>query len=183
MAANSQAGATISQVAKEEGDNSKGSTAAQMQSNLTRERNAANATSTIASKMTTDPSSISPSDARTLQSKTTKAQGGAQPEPGSLASQAASLASANEAGTTASGGQEDTVPLTSAEQSQLDREANFEKQAAQVKGKLDADPAGLSKQEADAMHSREQRAFGGTEKGGLASQAQSQVAENEGVKK
>lgn len=158
-----------------------------MQSNLTRERNAANATDTIASKMTTDPGSLSSSDARTLQSKTTKAQGGAQPEPGSLASQAASLASANEAGTTArapaAGVYEDTVPLTSAEQSQLDREANFEKQAAQVQRKLDSDPAGLSKQEADAMHSREQRAFGGTEKGGLASQAQSQVAENEGVKK
>ena len=155
-----------------------------MQSNLTRERNAANATSTVASKMTTDPSSVSSSDARTLQSKTTKAQGGAQPEPGSLASQAASLASANEAGTTARAPvHEDTVPLTSAEQSQLDREANFEKQAAQVKEKLDTDPAGLSKQEADAMHSREQKAFGTTEKGGLASQAQSQVAENEGVKK
>ena len=154
-----------------------------MQSTLTRERNAATATSTIASRITTDPSSLSSSDARTLQSKTSKAQDGAQPAPGSLASQAASLASANEAGTTAAGGHEDSVPLTPAEQSQLDREANFEEQAAKVKGKLETDPAGLSKREADAMHSREQKLFGNTEKGGLASQAQSQVAENEGVKK
>lgn len=159
-----------------------------MQSNLTRERNAANVADNVASKMAADPASVSPDDARKLQSETSKAQGGAQPEPGSLASQAASLASANEAGTTprapAAGAAQDTaVPLTSAEQSQLDREANFEQQAAQVKSKLDTDPAGVSKQEADAMHSREQKAFGATEKGGLASQAQSQVAENEGVKK
>ena len=40
-------------------------------------------------------------------------------------------------------------------------------------------PEKVTKEEADLAHSREQRAFGGTSKGGVASQAQSLASENE----
>ena len=40
-------------------------------------------------------------------------------------------------------------------------------------------PSQVTKEEADLLHSREQRAFGETSKGGIASQAQSMAAENE----
>ena len=40
-------------------------------------------------------------------------------------------------------------------------------------------PETVTKEEADLLHSREQRAFGETSKGGIASQAQSMAAENE----
>lgn len=40
-------------------------------------------------------------------------------------------------------------------------------------------PQSVTKEEADLAHSREQRAFGATHKGGLASQAQSQANANE----
>lgn len=45
--------------------------------------------------------------------------------------------------------------------------------------KMANDPEHVTKEEADLLHSREQRAFGNTSKGGVASQAQSMVAENE----
>lgn len=41
------------------------------------------------------------------------------------------------------------------------------------------EPARVTKEEADLLHSRETRAFGATSKGGIASQAQSLAAENE----
>jgi hypothetical protein len=40
-------------------------------------------------------------------------------------------------------------------------------------------PESVTKEEADLLHSREQRAFGETSKGGIASKAQSMAAENE----
>lgn len=41
------------------------------------------------------------------------------------------------------------------------------------------DPEHVTKREGDLLHSREQRAFGETTKGGIASQAQSVAAENQ----
>ena len=70
--------------------------------------------------------------------------------------------------------------LTPQEQSQSDREANYADHADRVAKKLETDRETLTKDEADKMHSREQKAFGTTEKGGLASQAQKLVAEKEG---
>lgn len=71
------------------------------------------------------------------------------------------------------------APIDPAVQSQIDRQANFEEAANKIGGKLASDPGNITKEEADTMHRREQRAFGQTEKGGLASQTQHQVAENE----
>ena len=45
------------------------------------------------------------------------------------------------------------------------------------------DPASVTKEDGDLLHSREQRAHGRTEKGGIASQAQRLAAENEGATK
>ena len=73
--------------------------------------------------------------------------------------------------------------LTPAQQSELDRKANFAEQADKVASKLETEPGSVTKEDGDKMHSREQKAFGQTEKGGLASQAQKQAAENEGVTK
>ncbi|KAL9636525.1 MAG: hypothetical protein Q9164_002767, partial [Protoblastenia rupestris] len=73
--------------------------------------------------------------------------------------------------------------LTTAQQSELDRKANFAEQADKVASKLETEPGSVTKEDGDKMHSREQKAFGQTEKGGLASQAQKQAAENEGVTK
>jgi len=61
----------------------------------------------------------------------------------------------------------------------MDREANFQQAADQVASKLSTNPASVTKEEADMLHSREQRAHGHTEKGGIASQAQQTVAQNE----
>ncbi len=58
-------------------------------------------------------------------------------------------------------------------QSQLDRQENYESAAEAVKQKLEQDPQAVTKEDGDLMHSRETKAFGTTEKGGLASQAQS----------
>ncbi|KAL9099827.1 MAG: hypothetical protein Q9163_004730, partial [Psora crenata] len=181
----SAAGQTISEVTKEEG-----STAAEMQSTLAKQNNLAEAGRTISSKIATDPSSITSEDASLMQSRESRAQGGRQPAKGSLASQAQSLASANETGATAHAAMDASSSsltggtrggLTAAEQSQVDREANYVDQADRVATKLETDPASVSKEDADKMHSREQRVFGTTGKGGLASKAQKQVAGNTGA--
>jgi len=64
-------------------------------------------------------------------------------------------------------------------QSQLDRQENYESAAEAVKQKLEQDPQAVTKENGNLMHSRETKAFGTTEKGGLASQAQSQASKNE----
>ena len=93
-------------------------------------------------------------------------------------------ATANEQGTAAqangapSGAADDN--LTSAEQSQLHREANYNDAAEKVGTKLATEPENVTKEDGDLVHSRETRAFGATEKGGVASQAQSQAAKNAG---
>ena len=72
--------------------------------------------------------------------------------------------------------------LAPAEQSQLDREANFAEAADKVGAKMANDPGSVTKEDGDLLHSRETKAHGITEKGGIASQAQSQAAANEGNK-
>lgn len=73
-----------------------------------------------------------------------------------------------------------TQPLTSEQQSQLTKERNFQQEAQKVGDKLANAPESVTPQEADTLHSREHRAHGATEKGGIASQAQAQAAENTG---
>ena len=155
-----------------------GSTAAQMQSEVTKQRNLENVASDVLDKLENAPEAVTKEDASLLHSRESRAMGGQQPLRGSLASQAQSVAAANEKGDTV----QTNTPLNPAEQSRLDREANYMQQADKVGSKLATNPESVTKEDADKMHSRENRAFGATESGGIASQAQSQVAENTGAK-
>lgn len=101
--------------------------------------------------------------------------GQAQPPKDSISADAQRLASANERGVPAS-----TGPLSPEEQSHLTKEKNFQQAAAEVGSKMATNPASVTKEDGDLLHSREQRAHGTTDKGGIASQAQSLAAENEG---
>lgn len=69
--------------------------------------------------------------------------------------------------------------MDSATQSAVDRVENFEKAAENVAPKMANNPEHVTKGDASLLHSREQRAFGETSKGGIASQAQSMASENE----
>ena len=126
-----------------------------------------------------------------LHSRKTRAAGGQQPLRGDLASTAQSLAAANERGdkaqaaatSTGSAPGNVTINLSSAEQSQLDKEANHVQAADKVVSKMANEPGSVTKEDGDLLHSRETRAFGATEKGGIASKAQSLASENAGDKK
>ncbi|KAI4102641.1 MAG: hypothetical protein L6R37_004297 [Teloschistes peruensis] len=182
MAGNqSEAGRIISEAAQAEGapgGPAKGSQSAQMQSELTRQRNfqrnfekiAAN----VASKLVDAPDSITKEDAQAIHRAETRTSGGQRPQSGNLSSQVQHQASVNQGATSTSN---TSASLDSTTQSQLDRQANFEDVAAKVGDKLASAPESISKEDADTLHSREHRAFGQTEKGGLAAQAQHQVSE------
>lgn len=100
--------------------------------------------------------------------------GQGQPPADSISAEAQRLASANEGATKSS-----AQPRDPTEKSENDRVSNFEAVADDVARKMASNPASVTKDEADLLHSREQRAFGNTSKGGIASQAQSIAAENE----
>lgn len=117
-------------------------------------------------------------DANYLKSREARATGQAQPPKGSLSSEAQHIAAVNE-GAAKSTGPAAGGDVPPAVQSALDREANFQDAANQVGSKLASNPASVTKEEADMMHSREQRAHGHTDKGGIASQAQKTVSQNE----
>lgn len=180
--ATSNAGEVVSEVSKQEGGTYKGSTAAQMQSQITKQRNLEDAAAKVGSKLDTAPETVTSEDASLLHSREARVMGG--PSKGDLASQAQSVAAANEQGATV---QTNTAQsngansnLTPAQQSQLDREANYVEAADQVGTKLATEPEKVTKEDGDLLHSRETKAFGSTEKGAIASQAQSQAAKNAG---
>lgn len=157
-----------------------------MQSELTKQRNLKATAAEVGSKLETAPGSITKGDAQAIHRAESRALGGQQPQSGSLSSQAQHEAAVNEGATSTSrNGTMSTSgnagPVDPTVQSQLDRQANFDDAASKVGSKLMNEPGNVTKDEADLLHSREQRAFGTTEKGGLASQAQHQVAENEGA--
>ncbi|KAI4162036.1 MAG: hypothetical protein LQ342_004348 [Letrouitia transgressa] len=168
----SEVGQIISEVAHEEGD----SKSAEMQSNLTKQRNFEDAAADIGSKLDAAPGSITTDDAQILQRRQARAFGGDQTAPESLIAQVQHEAAVNEGATSGGTANRQLDPQT---QSQMGRQANFQDAAAKVGSKLVNEPSNVTKEEADLLHSREQRAFGITEKGGLASKAQHQVAENE----
>jgi hypothetical protein len=116
-------------------------------------------------------------DAAYLHSREARAAGQANPPKGSLSSEAESLAAANEG--RAATGASTSGPADPADQSARDRLNNFQEVSEQVGSKMASNPEAVSKDEADLLHSREQRAFGATSKGGIASQAQSLAADNE----
>lgn len=124
----------------------------------------------VLSKMQKDPSSVTPEDANHLKSREARATGQAQPPKDSVSADAQRLASANEQGTAPK-----TGPLSPEEQSHLTKERNLEAAVDQVGSK---DPAQVTQDDANLLHSREQRAHGHTEKGGVASQAQQIATEN-----
>lgn len=137
----------------------------------------------IAAKLATHPETVTSEDARYVKSRESRAQGGGQPPKGSIGAQAESVASANEAGTRSK--YDPTVTNTVAggidnkTQSQLDREANYVEAADKVGTKMANDPGHVTQEDAHLLHSREVRAYGGAEKGGVAAQAQSVASMNE----
>lgn len=168
----------IAELSKHEGGPSKGSTAAQLQSEVTKQRNLEDAVAQVNHKLKTAPETLTKEDARLLHSRESRAMGGQQPPKDSIFPTAQSIAAANKRGDTV----QTKAPLNPGEQSQLDREANYAEQADKVASKLATNPSSVTKEDADKMHSRETRAFGATGSGGIASQAQSQVAENTSAK-
>jgi len=148
------------------------------QSQLDREANYVEAADKVGTKMATDPASVTKEDGDLLHSRETKAFGAT--EKGGIASQAHSLASEN---TGEKKPRSEDTTLTPAEQSKFSRKANYVEAADKVGAKIATDPASVTKEDGDLLRSRETKAFGATEKGGLASQAQSLASENAGEKK
>lgn len=165
LSSNPNAGDIISQVAHAEGGTTKGSASAQLQSQVAKERNAQRAEEEVAQKLKTNPGSVSIDDAAYVQSREARASGGVS----ELTSAAHKTAYANE--------------LARAEQSAFDRTANYAEAAHRVGSKMATDQSSVTKEDANLLHSRETRAFGATEKGGLTSQAQRLAAENAGETK
>lgn len=119
----------------------------------------------------------------------------AQPPKSSISSDAQRLAASNErdsaakpsaaALTTATTTSSTTAPPTASatslspeEQSHLDKENNFKAAAAEIGDKIANHPGAVTQDDAKLLHSREQRAHGHTEKGGIAAQAQHLAAGN-----
>lgn len=126
--------------------------------------------------MATERSSLTlRQDAAYLKSREARATGQAQPPSDSFSANAQRIAAINE-GDTNMPNKGQTDPAT---QSAMDRTENLQAAAEQVAPKMANAPEQVTKEEADLLHSREQRAFGDTSKGGIASQAQSMAAENE----
>ncbi|KJX98630.1 hypothetical protein TI39_contig399g00002 [Zymoseptoria brevis] len=172
--AQSTTGGVISETARAEGGPSKGSTAAEMQSQASRTQNFEQAVQEVGAKMQNDPASVSSEDAAYLKSREARVIGQGQPPADSISAEAQRLASATKEARKSS-----RQPSDPTEQSANDRVSNFEAVADDVARKMASNPASVTKDEADLLHSREQRAFGNTSKGGIASQAQSIAAENE----
>ncbi|KAI7577834.1 hypothetical protein KC316_g10133 [Hortaea werneckii] len=149
------------------------------QSAQTKIHNYEQAASEVGSKMQNAPGSVTESDAAYLHSREARASGQANPPPGSLSAQAEHLAAVNEGRATAqaSASGENNDP---ASQSSKDRLHNLEEATSQVGQKMARDPGHVTKDDANLLHSREERAFGKTEKGGISAQAQNMAAQNEG---
>ena len=153
-----------------------------MQSEVTKQRNLEDAASKVGSKLDTAPETVTSEDASLLHSREGRVQGG--PAKGDLAAQAQSVAAANEQGATVQTNRTQSTGtnanLNPAQQSQMDREANFEEAADKIGAKLATEPGSVTKEDGNLLRSRETKARGATEKGGIASQAQSQAAKNAG---
>ena len=142
-----------------------GSTASKAQSSADKAANFEATAQQIGEKMHTDPSSVTSSDASTLESREHKAEGH-RPGPDSLAAEAKRLASANEKGQTRIAGGA--------------KENEFQQAVNVVKPKMDNDPAHVTEEDAKLLHSADRRAHGNVEKGSITSQAQHLAAENKG---
>lgn len=167
---------------------------AQMQSAVDKERNFEETAQEIVARMQTDPASITSEvylvihvgrrqhltysqDANHLKSREARAMGQAQPPSDSVSADAQRVAAANEGATKST--TDPKANMAPSTQSTVDRKENFEDVAVNIGHKMKSDPRSVTKEEADLLHSREQRAFGQTEKGGVAAQAQHLATENE----
>ena len=158
----------ISDTAKAEGGPSKGSASAQMQSEVAKARNAEQGT-------TPTGNSTGKSAAGQMISEVAKAEGGTTK--GSTSAKMQSELSKAQNATTGQGGTTGAANLVT--QSQLDREANFQDAQDKFVPKMQNDPEHVSQEDASLLRSRETRAHGVTEKGGVAATAQHLAAENE----
>ncbi|KAI9724382.1 MAG: hypothetical protein M1812_000450 [Candelaria pacifica] len=146
----------------------KGSASAQMQSQFMRSRNAEEGVYKI-------NSAARPGEHQAI-SEVAKAEGG--PTKGS---ESAQMQSALDKRRNAQQG----TPNTTASQtdpdaqSQADRQENFAEVASDVTAKINTEPESVTPEDANLARSRETRAFGATEKGGVASTAQSLASQNE----
>lgn len=111
------------------------------------------------------PHSITSEEANHLKSREARATGQAQPPSDSISAEAQRLAAENEGATK----QKSSMPADPVDQSAVDRTANFEQAAREIADKMERSPESISKEDAGLMHSREQKAFGSTAKGGIAS--------------
>lgn len=158
-------GQRISEVAKAEGGTTKGSASAQMQSELTKQRNAAQGIGSSSSK----------SAAGQAISEVAKAEGGTTK--GSASAQMQSELSKAQNASSGPGSASESVDPTT--RSQMDREANLIDAEQELVPKMQNDPEHVAKEDASLLRSRETRAPGVTEKGGVAATAQQLAAENE----
>ena len=126
------------------------------------------------------PETITNNEADHLQSVESRAQGGGRPPKGGIAAQAQSIAAANENGAKSRyiNNNNGAGGVNAAEQSQSNREANWADAAQKISDKMANDPSSITKKDAGEIHKREQRAFGTTEKGGLASEAHKLADQN-----
>lgn len=104
-----------------------------------------------------------------------------------MAAEAKRVASANEQGRTPTTTSTRTTNTTTnnnpSTQSAAHKEQNFQDAISQVQPKLEQDPASVTAEDAALLRSREVRAHGGSEKGGVAARAQKQVVRNQGATK
>ena len=157
----------VSATAKAEGGPpKKGSASAQMQSEFTRARNASQGIG--GNKSTKTPAGQIVSDVSKAEGGTTKGSASAKLQ--------SEITKAQNAGQDIGGTGAAVDPAT---QSQLDKEANLAEAQERVLPKMENDPEHVTQEDASLLRSRETRAHGVTEKGGVAATAQHLAAENE----
>ena len=168
-AAKDAASQVISETAKTEGGPVKGSTSAQMQSEVTRARNAEPGVNNTSNK----------SAAGQMISDVAKEEGGTTKGSASAKMQS-EVSKARNAGVGQTMTSEPIDPAVDpAVQSQMDRGTNLAEAEEKVIPKMQEDPEQVTKEDANLLRSRETRAHGSTQKGGVAATAQHMAAENE----
>ena len=132
MAAQTRAGEVISETAKAEGGPEKGSTSAQMQSQVGKTRNFEQAAQEVGEKLRSQPEAVTSEDAAYLKSREARAMGQGQPPADSISAEAQRVASVNEGDTR----MPDRSELNPADQSTIDKMENFQEVAQPVAEKM-----------------------------------------------
>ena len=167
-ATSAAASKVISDTAKAEGGPSKGSASAQMQSEVAKARNAEQGPAPTGNNTGKSAAGQMISEVAQAEGGTTKGSTSAKMQSELTKAQNATIGQGGTTGTADPG-----------TQSQLDREANFQDAQDKVVPKMQNDPEHVSREDASLLRSRETRAHGVTEKGGVAATVQHLAAENE----